>query len=76
MILITGVWISIFVFFPKKLLWISCGFILYIQGMQGISKIKDGYNPASWMLEVTASSQEQKLGVDFSDIYKESELYQ
>jgi hypothetical protein len=44
--------------------------------MQEVSKIKDGYNLASWMLEATASSQEQILGVDFSDIYKESELYQ
>jgi hypothetical protein len=47
-----------------------------IQGIQGVSKIKDGYNPATWMLEVTATSQEQILDVDFSDIYKKSELYQ
>ena len=47
-----------------------------IQGIQGISKIKDGYNPATWMLEVTTTSQEQVLGVDFSDLYKKSELYQ
>ena len=47
-----------------------------MQGIQGVSKIKDGYNPATWMLEVTAASQEHVLGVDFSDIYKKSELYQ
>jgi hypothetical protein len=47
-----------------------------IQGIQGVNKIKDGYNPATWMLEVTATSQEQILDVDFSDIYKKSELYQ
>lgn len=46
------------------------------QGIQGVSKIKDGYNPATWMLEVTTVSQEQILGVDFSEIYKNSELYQ
>jgi hypothetical protein len=28
------------------------------------------------MLEVTTVSQEQTLGVDFSDLYKKSELYQ
>ena len=28
------------------------------------------------MLEVTTVSQEQRLGVDFSDLYKKSELYQ
>ena len=47
-----------------------------MQGIQGVSKIKDGYNPATWMLEVTTAAQEHVLGVDFSDIYKNSELYQ
>jgi len=46
------------------------------QGIQGVSKIKDGYNPATWMLEVTTASQEQILGVDFSEMYKKSELFQ
>lgn len=43
--------------------------------VEGVSKIKDGYNPATWMLEVTASAQELALGVDFTDIYKNSDLY-
>ncbi|KAL6842534.1 hypothetical protein ACP4OV_027378 [Aristida adscensionis] len=54
----------------------SSELIKYFEGIQGISKIKDGYNPATWMLEVTTVSQEQILGVDFSVIYKNSELYQ
>ncbi|KXG32868.1 ABC transporter G family member 36 [Sorghum bicolor] len=54
----------------------SSDLIKYFEGIQGVSKIKDGYNPATWMLEVTTTSQEQILGVDFSDIYKKSELYQ
>jgi len=54
----------------------SSELIKYFEGIQGISKIKDGYNPATWMLEVTTTSQEQVLGVDFSDLYKKSELYQ
>ncbi|MFQ6639021.1 hypothetical protein Gotur_014678 [Gossypium turneri] len=49
--------------------------IRYFEGIQGVSKIKDGYNPATWMLEVTASAQELSLGVDFADIYKNSDLY-
>ncbi|KHG21263.1 ABC transporter G family member 40 [Gossypium arboreum] len=49
--------------------------IKYFEGIQGVSKIKDGYNPATWMLEVTASAQELSLGVDFADIYKNSDLY-
>ncbi|KAB5573140.1 hypothetical protein DKX38_000334 [Salix brachista] len=40
----------------------------------GVSKIKDGYNPATWMLEVIPSSKEMALGVDFANIYKNSNL--
>ncbi|CAO2183374.1 unnamed protein product [Urochloa humidicola] len=54
----------------------SSQLIKYFEGIQGVNKIKDGYNPATWMLEVTTVSQEQILGVDFSEIYKNSELYQ
>ncbi|KAM0897411.1 hypothetical protein ACQ4PT_022583 [Festuca glaucescens] len=54
----------------------SCELIKYYEGIQGVSKIKDGYNPATWMLEVTTVGQEQMLGVNFSNIYKNSELNQ
>lgn len=47
-----------------------------IKGIRGVSKIKDGYNPATWMLEVTAAAQEAALGVNFTYVYKNSELYQ
>ncbi|XP_059642942.1 pleiotropic drug resistance protein 1-like isoform X2 [Cornus florida] len=53
----------------------SCHLIKYFEGTEGVSKIKDGYNPATWMLEVTASAQETALGMDFTDVYKNSELY-
>lgn len=43
--------------------------------IQGISKIKDGYNPATWMLEVTTTAQEMALNVDFNEMYRNSELY-
>ncbi|KAF5951133.1 hypothetical protein HYC85_009077 [Camellia sinensis] len=39
------------------------------EGINGISKIKDGYNPATWMLEEAA------LGVNFAEVYKNSDLY-
>ncbi|KAK8455788.1 hypothetical protein SEVIR_4G219401v4 [Setaria viridis] len=54
----------------------SSEMINYFEDIEGVAKIKDGYNPATWMLEVTTVSQEFALGVDFSDIYKNSELYQ
>ncbi|KAE8705118.1 Pleiotropic drug resistance protein 3 [Hibiscus syriacus] len=47
----------------------------YFEGIEGVSKIKDGYNPATWMLEVSTAAQELALGVDFADIYKNSDLY-
>ncbi|KAK3416807.1 hypothetical protein EUGRSUZ_H02568 [Eucalyptus grandis] len=53
----------------------SSHLIEYFEGIQGVSKIKDGYNPATWMLEVTSPAQELALGVDFSDLYKNSDLY-
>ncbi|KAL0319191.1 UNVERIFIED_CONTAM: Pleiotropic drug resistance protein 1 [Sesamum angustifolium] len=53
----------------------SAQLIKYFEGIPGVSKITDGYNPATWMLEVTASAQEMALGVDFAQVYKTSELY-
>lgn len=45
------------------------------KGIEEVSKIKDGYNPATWMLEVTGPAQELALGFDFADIYRKSDLY-
>ncbi|KAH7657266.1 Monosaccharide-transporting ATPase protein [Dioscorea alata] len=53
----------------------SCHLIKYFEGIQGVRKIKDGYNPATWMLEVTTSAQEEILGVNFTELYKNSDLY-
>ncbi|CAD6336212.1 unnamed protein product [Miscanthus lutarioriparius] len=54
----------------------SSEMIKYFEEIEGISKIEDGYNPATWMLEVTTVPQEFVLGVYFSDMYKNSELCQ
>ncbi|KAH9622500.1 hypothetical protein KSS87_017391 [Heliosperma pusillum] len=53
----------------------GCDLIKYFEGIRGVHKIKDGYNPATWMLEVTSMAQETALGVDFSELYKNSDLY-
>ncbi|KAG5228963.1 ABC transporter family protein [Salix suchowensis] len=53
----------------------SCHLIKYFEGIEGVNKIKDGYNPATWMLEVTGAAEEIALGVDFAEIYRGSELY-
>ncbi|CAL5088799.1 unnamed protein product [Urochloa decumbens] len=53
----------------------SCELIKYFEAIEGVSNIKDGYNPSTWMLEVTSTMQEQITGVNFSEVYKNSELY-
>ncbi|KAJ0971263.1 hypothetical protein J5N97_019222 [Dioscorea zingiberensis] len=53
----------------------SCELIKYFESINGVSKIKDGYNPATWMLEVSSLGQEDILGVDFAQLYKNSDLY-
>nr|CAD1834199.1 unnamed protein product [Ananas comosus var. bracteatus] len=50
-------------------------FEAFDEGIHEVSKIKDGYNPATWMLEVTSTAQEEVLGVNFAKIYKNSDLY-
>ncbi|KAH9670369.1 ABC transporter G family member 33 [Citrus sinensis] len=39
-------------------------------------EIRNNYNPATWMLEVTSASTEAELGLDFSQIYEDSLLYE
>ncbi|XVF38962.1 hypothetical protein REPUB_Repub20aG0148200 [Reevesia pubescens] len=49
--------------------------IEYFQNIPGVPKIKDNYNPATWILEVTSKSAEAETGIDFADIYKSSTLF-
>lgn len=42
------------------------------QGVSGIPPIPSGYNPATWVLEVTTPAFEEKIGSDFAAIYKNS----
>ncbi|KAF5196061.1 pleiotropic drug resistance protein [Thalictrum thalictroides] len=48
----------------------------YFEAIPGVPNIKTGYNPATWMLEVTAASIEAQLDVDFAQIYADSDLYE
>uniref|UniRef100_A0A6N2N8C3 ABC transporter domain-containing protein n=1 Tax=Salix viminalis TaxID=40686 RepID=A0A6N2N8C3_SALVM len=47
-----------------------------LQAIHGIPKIKEKYNPATWMLEVSSVAAEVRLGMDFAEHYKCSSLYQ
>jgi len=45
------------------------------QAMPGVPALRQGVNPATWMLEVTTPAAEQRLGLDFADAYRKSELF-
>ncbi|KAK8473551.1 hypothetical protein PHAVU_001G166500 [Phaseolus vulgaris] len=53
----------------------SSHLISYFEEIKGVNTVEDGYNPATWMLEVTTSAKEMELGIDFAEVYKNSELY-
>eukprot|EP01018_Ginkgo_biloba_P026516 Gb_28918 [translate_table: standard] len=48
----------------------------YFEAIEGVPKITPGYNPATWMLEISSIGAEMRLGVDFAEIYRNSSLYQ
>ncbi|KAF7026533.1 hypothetical protein CFC21_038644 [Triticum aestivum] len=47
----------------------------YFEAIPGVEKITEGYNPATWMLEVSSPSAEARLNINFADIYANSDLY-
>ncbi|KAK7391459.1 hypothetical protein VNO78_19875 [Psophocarpus tetragonolobus] len=50
--------------------------IEYFEAIPGVPRIKDGYNPATWVLEISSPAVESQLRVDFAELYTKSELYQ
>ncbi|XVE89504.1 hypothetical protein DITRI_Ditri20bG0002000 [Diplodiscus trichospermus] len=48
----------------------------YFEGISGVPKIRNNYNPATWMLDGTSTSSEDDKGIDFAQIYKDSALYE
>ncbi|CAH2059084.1 unnamed protein product [Thlaspi arvense] len=48
--------------------------IEYFEAVEGVPKIKEGFNPATWMLDVTTPSMESQLKMDFAKIFTNSSL--
>ena len=46
-----------------------------LQGIEGVPKISQDYNPATWMLEVTNVAVENRTGQDFAALYANSDMY-
>ncbi|KAG8046967.1 hypothetical protein GUJ93_ZPchr0008g11832 [Zizania palustris] len=47
----------------------------YFEAIPGVPKITEGYNPATWMLEVSSPLAEANLNINFAEIYANSVLY-
>ncbi|XP_078447765.1 pleiotropic drug resistance protein 2-like [Wolffia australiana] len=53
----------------------SCHLVDYFEAVPGVPKIKEGQNPAAWMLEISTPTLEATLDIDFADIYSSSLTY-
>ncbi|KAL0890313.1 hypothetical protein Bca101_014296 [Brassica carinata] len=53
----------------------SSNVIEYFMRIPGVPEMKQNTNPATWLLDITSRSSEDKLGVDLAQIYKESSLF-
>ena len=49
--------------------------MLVLQAFEGVDAIQEGINPATWMLEVTGSNVERKIGKDFAELFEQSDLH-
>ncbi|XP_047319537.1 ABC transporter G family member 31 isoform X2 [Impatiens glandulifera] len=49
--------------------------INYFQAIDRIPPIPNGYNPATWMLEISTPAAEERIGRDFADIYQSSQQF-
>ena len=49
--------------------------VSYFQSLDGVPRVQEGINPATWMLEVTRPAEETRLGIDFAQVYAESGLF-
>ncbi|PAN43887.1 hypothetical protein PAHAL_9G000300 [Panicum hallii] len=47
----------------------------YFEAIPGVPKITEGYNPATWVLEVSSPLSEARLNMNFAEIYANSVLY-
>ena len=50
--------------------------VAYFEAIPGVAKIKGNINPATWMLEVSTPGMEDRMGINFADIYEKSALTQ
>ncbi|XP_020576479.1 ABC transporter G family member 45-like isoform X2 [Phalaenopsis equestris] len=49
--------------------------INYFKAIPGVPKIRKGQNPSTWMLDITSTTIEYNLQIDYASIYRSSSLY-
>ncbi|KAG8087771.1 hypothetical protein GUJ93_ZPchr0010g9291 [Zizania palustris] len=49
--------------------------IKYFEAIPGVPRIKEGQNPAAWMLDISSRTIEYEIGVDYAEIYQSSSIY-
>ncbi|KAL0006434.1 hypothetical protein SO802_013995, partial [Lithocarpus litseifolius] len=54
----------------------ACVIEYFRSSIPGVLKIRNNYNPATWMLEVTSISAEAELGANFAQKYRDFALYE
>ena len=47
----------------------------WLQSIPGVPPLREGLNPATWMLQITTPGVDRLLGVDFAAQYLDSSLY-
>ncbi|CAI5536089.1 unnamed protein product, partial [Closterium sp. Naga37s-1] len=47
----------------------------YFQAIPGVPPIRAGYNPATWMLDISTPAMAEKLNLDFVDIFRKSDQF-
>ncbi|KAF8650205.1 hypothetical protein HU200_064060 [Digitaria exilis] len=54
---------------------LSRSLINYFEAIPGVPTIKEGQNPAAWALDISSHAMEYAIGVDYSEIYRNSSLH-
>lgn len=52
----------------------SSDMVRYFEAIPGVQPISPSANPATWMLEISTISAEQRLRADLADLYRKSHL--
>ncbi|CAI5954152.1 unnamed protein product [Closterium sp. NIES-64] len=47
----------------------------YFQAIPGVPPLPAGYNPATWMLDISTPAMADKLNLDFADIFRKSDQF-